>query len=380
MIEPEAVSALPRAELLVGGAAAFPCMLGLIDAAARSVALETYIFRADATGARFREALLRAVHRGVRVRLLVDAFGSLDLPDDYFDEFVAAGGAFRRFNPRRRLRLSFRNHRKLLCCDGAAVVGGLNIADEYDGDGLQRGWRDFALAVDGPVVSDLEASFDRLWTLAPFEAANVREFWQRRLRYEDSASHACAALYAGAGFRTRLFRHHLVADLRRAERCCAWVAYFLPSRRLGRALRACARRGRVELLLGAQTDVPAARWASEQHFPGYLRSRLRLYEYEPQVVHAKVLVVDDVVYLGSANLDVRSLRINYELLLRLESPPLATRLREQFATDLTHARPIDLETWRRGRTWWQRLRSYLAWLVLARLDPYVAERRLASLR
>lgn len=136
----------------------------------------------------------------------------------------------------------------------------------------------------------------------------------------------------------------------------------------------------MQIMLGAQSDVPMSRWASERHFTRLLRAQVRLYEYLPQILHTKAVVADDVVYMGSANLDVRSLRINFELLLRIQSPALAARLRAEFEDDTGRAREIQLQSWRRGRTWWHSARSYVAYQVLARLDPYVATRKLQSLQ
>lgn len=365
----------------MGGTVAYARMCALIADASEAVDLETYIYRPDATGDRFRACLVDAAVRGVRVRVLVDALGSDGLPDDYFDGLLAAGGEVRRFNPRRMLRFSFRNHRKLLRCDGRAVVGGLNIGDEYDGDGVERGWLDLAVEVSGPIVTTLAASFERMWHVAPFGRAELREFWGGRHSLPRVARPGgTELLLSGAGCPARDLRRRLAQDIRASRTCIAWVAYFLPSRRLGRAIRAAARRGNVRILLGALSDVAMSRWASERHFTPLLRSHARLYEFLPQVMHAKVVVTDDVVYIGSANLDVRSLRINFELLLRIPSIGLSHRLRAAFENDVGHAREIDLKSWRSTRTWWQSVRSYLSYVALARLDPYFATRRLRSLR
>jgi cardiolipin synthase len=366
--------------LLVGGTAAYARMCELIDGARDCVELETYIYKADGVGDRFRSCLIAAARRGVQARVLVDAFGSDDLPDEYFDELVAAGGEIRRFNPKRLLRLSFRNHRKLLRCDGRAVVGGLNIAAEYDGDGVERGWKDLAVEVSGPVVPMLAASFERMWRLAPFRRRDLRAFWGGRRLLRGSPSRDTELLLSGPGCRSDVLRGRLARDIRESARCLAWAAYFLPSRRIRRALRAAARSGDVRIMLAAQSDVPMARWASERHFTSLLRSHARLYEYLPQILHAKAVVADDVVYMGSANLDVRSLRINFELLLRIPSPALAARLRAEFDGDVDRAHEIQLQSWRRTRAWWHATRSYAAYLVLARLDPYIATRKLQSLR
>jgi cardiolipin synthase len=371
----------PQPELLVGGTAAYARMLALIDGARQGVELETYIYRPDAVGDRFRDCLVQAARRGVQVRVLVDAFGSDGLPDDYFDVFVAAGGQVRRFNPKRLLRLSFRNHRKLLRCDGRAIVGGLNIGDEYDGDGIERGWKDFAVEVSGPVVALLADSFERMWRLAPFGRADVRGFWRGRRALRRSAPGAATELLlSGPGCRSGVLRGRLARDIRESRRCIAWAAYFLPSRRIGRAIRAAARRGAVQIMLAAQSDVPMSRWASERHFTPLLRAHARLYEYLPQILHAKAVVTDEVVYMGSANLDVRSLLINFELLLRIPSAELAARLQVEFEEDVGRAQEIQLQSWRRTRAWWHSARSYVAYVLLARLDPYVATRKLQSLR
>ena len=371
----------PQSELLVGGTVAYARMCALIAGARESVELETYIYKPDAVGDRFRACLLHAARRGVRVRVLVDAFGSDGLPDDYFEDFLAAGGELRRFNPKRLLRLSFRNHRKLLRCDQRAIVGGLNIADEYDGNGVERGWKDLAVEVSGPVVTLLAESFERMWQLAPFGRAQMSGFWSGWRGYERTSPAAgTELLLSGPGCPSGDLRRRLARDIRESARCLAWAAYFLPSRRLGRAIRAAARRGDVRIMLAARSDVPMSRWASERHFTRLLRSRVRLYEYLPQVLHAKAVVTDDVVYMGSANLDVRSLRINFELLLRIPSAALAGRLEAEFGDDVGRAHEIQLQSWRRTRAWWHSARSYVAYVLLARLDPYVASRKLQSLR
>ena len=370
----------PAPELLAGGSAAYACMWRLVQHARTAVELETYIYEAGAVGDRFLAELTGAARRGVRVRVLVDAYGSDTLPQGYFAPLLAAGGELRWFNPKRLLRMSFRNHRKLLRADGEAVIGGLNIADTYDGDGLEAGWRDFAVRVDGPVVDSLAESFARMWDLSAFGRRDFRGFWRKGRRLAVGAQGQPELLLSGPGCPTAELRRRLLFDIRTARRILVWAAYFLPSRRIGAALRDAARRGEAEIMLGERSDVQVSRWASERLFTRFLRAGLRIYCYRPQVVHAKALVLDDVVYVGSSNLDVRSLLINYELLLRIPSAALAARLRAEFETDRRHADKLDLVRWRRGRRWWQSLRSYLAYQLLARLDPYLAARSLRSLR
>jgi cardiolipin synthase A/B len=377
---PAAAETPPTApELLAGGLEAYGRMWRMIEGARHAVDLETYIYRQGAVGDRFRQLLAAAAARGVRVRVLVDACGSNELPDRYFDPLERAGGEVRRFNPKRMLRFSFRNHRKLLRCDEGAVVGGLNIADEYDGDGVSRGWRDFAIAVASPVVGPPVESFERMWELASFGRESVSSFWRHRPRSVPAGPTAGQLLLSGPGCPSSELRRTLVSDIRGARSFRAWAAYFVPSRRIGVAIRSVARRGDAQVVLGARTDVPVSRWASERLFARFLRAGVRIHDYVPQIVHAKVLIIDDLVYVGSANLDVRSLRINYELLLRIRSSMLAERLREQFALDVARSNEVLPAEWRARRRWWRVLRSYLAWLLIVRVDPYVATRKLQSL-
>jgi cardiolipin synthase len=229
-------------------------------------------------------------------------------------------------------------------------------------------------------LTALRESFERMWDLAPFGRAEVRAFWLKRPRVSNAAPEVPQLLLSGPGCPTAELRRQLVADLRRSRRFRGWAAYFLPSRRVGAAIREAARRGDAAIMLGTRSDVPLSLWASERLFSKYLGAGLRIYRYRAQIVHAKALVVVDVVYVGSANLDVRSLLINYELLLRIPSRALAEALRQRFGDDVTRAGVLDAQRWRGERRWWQTLRSYIAHLLLARFDPYLATRNLSSLR
>src|SRR5690606_8645649 len=185
---------------------------------------------------RFRAALIAACLRGVRVQLLLDAFGSDEVAGGYWLELERQGGQLRWFNPLRLLRLSFRSHRKLLVADdAAAVVGGLNLADEYDGDGVSCGWRDLALELRGPGACALGESFAQMWALAAFAPANVRAF-ARACRPSKRDAQARMLLLTGPGCRISELRRRLYADLRVASRVTIHAAYFLPSRGLRRML------------------------------------------------------------------------------------------------------------------------------------------------
>src|SRR5258708_1348918 len=155
---------------LCNGQEVFPAMLAAIEAARTSVCFEAYIYSPGAIGLRFRDALIRARQRQARVQGLIDALGSFGLPTDFWKALTDAGGEVPWFNPLSMNRLGFRNHRKLLVCDGAvAFVGGFNIAPEYEGDGVTSGWCDLGLQIEGPLVGQLAKSFVDVFARAGFQ-------------------------------------------------------------------------------------------------------------------------------------------------------------------------------------------------------------------
>jgi cardiolipin synthase len=369
-----------RARWLASGAIALAAMEQAIDAAVRSVRLETYIFRAVGPGERLRSALIRAADRGVSVQVLIDSYGSEGLAVNFFDGLVAAGGDARMFNPAQLLRLSIRDHRKLLLCDETiAIVGGLNIGPEYDGDGVNSGWRDLALHLEGPIAQVLAQSFDRMFGLAPFSRPALRAF-ARHARRPLAGTDGIRVLTGGPGARGGELRRIIREDLRSARVVRIVAGYFLPPNRIRRELGRIHRRGGdVKVLVAGNTDVAIAKLAGRHLYPRLLASGVRIFEYRPQILHAKLLVLDDTVYVGSCNFDIRSLHINYELLLRLHWPGLATDARALFENDLTNSAPMDAERLRNELGWWERIRAAGAYWALARLDPLISQRQLRGL-
>ncbi|MDQ2640824.1 MAG: phospholipase D-like domain-containing protein [Pseudomonadota bacterium] len=350
-----------------------------IDASSSCVRLETYILREEGPATQLREALLRARARGVEVHMLLDAFGCEGVSAEFLAPLRDAGVKIAIFNPRRFLRRTLRNHRKLLACDGThAVIGGFNIAPEYAGDGVNVGWLDCGVYVSGPIVKALEKNFDALFDLAPFTPRAFRKYrrdmrhgWRLRVASEGPVE----AVHSGPGLPRGVLGYMLRRDLAGAVNVAIASAYFLPSTLLRRRLYRAARgTGRVRVLLAGKTDVPISRLAAERLYTKLLGRRVRVFEYQPQIMHAKVVVMDSIVWAGSGNLDRRSLSINYELLLRFDWPELAEDARAWFAHALRHSRMVRLNRWRRGRSVWRRLASEVAWLLLARLDPLIARR------
>jgi len=155
----------------------------------------------------------------------------------------------------------------------------------------------------------------------------------------------------------------------------------VPGFRLRRALRTVARRGgNVELLLAGRTDVPLAQSAARSLYGSLLKAGIRIWEYQPQVLHSKLTIIDDAVFVGSANLDARSLSINYELTVHLRDPILTDAADAIFNSDLAHARAVTFDGWRASRTWLTRLRGAWARFLLARVDPWLARRQIRRIR
>jgi cardiolipin synthase len=356
-------------------------MLSAIESARATVRLESYIFKAGGPGDRFREVLGAAAARGVRVCVLLDSFGSSDLPSTYWDGLRAAGGEAGFFNPLALQRIAFRDHRKLLVVDeDRAVVGGFNIAPEYEGDGVQRGWRDLGVELEGPAARCLAASFDVLWDHRAFRHPRGLRLRRSRLKRLLRECGSTEVMAIGPGLGRNAFRTSLFRSLRTAREVRIAAAYFLPGFRLRRALARVVRRGgRVQLLLAGKSDVAIAHAAGHTFYRGLLRAGVEIAEYQPQVLHAKLAIVDGAVFVGSSNLDARSLHINYEVMVRLNDSTLAAEGRAIFAADWARARSITREAWRHSRGWAERWAGAVARFLLTKVDPWLARRQLRRL-
>ncbi|MBA4149192.1 MAG: hypothetical protein H0X66_13845 [Verrucomicrobia bacterium] len=356
-------------------------MLDAIDAAQHSVRLEMYIFHQSPIGEDFLRALVTASNRGVRVKVMLDALGSMLLPESFWAALKENGGELRWFNPLNMSRFGFRDHRKILVCDQkVAFIGGFNIATEYLGDGVNTGWRDLGMKIYGPLVEELSEAFDQMFSIADFRQkrfSRLRRSRQQRLVKTDEAE----LLLSAPGRQRNPIKKAIIADLKKAKRVQIICAYFLPTWNLRRELTAVARRGgQVQLILPGKSDVPLSQAASRSLYRRVMQSGVEIYEYGPQILHAKLIIVDDIVYAGSANLDMRSLHLNYELLVRIADADLAAEARKIFTKDLTHSVRIDPDEWRASRTYWIRLRQRWAYFILARLDPLITRHQIRQLR
>ena len=352
-------------------------MLTAIGAARRSVELEIYIYADDEIGRQFLDALTQAARRGALVRVLADAYGSFMLSKSFFEPLIQAGGEVRFFNPLRFSRFGVRNHRKLLLCDRqTAFLGGANVCDCHSGDGISQGWFDLMVKIeDAELAARLADEFEQTFANAAYAHGRFRRLraFRRFRRRTDETQIFAVRPGRGAGS----FQRALHQELAVAQSADFIVPYFLPSRRLRKLLRQIVQRGgRVRLILPAHCDVPLARAAGLIYYARLLRGGVEIYEYQPQILHAKLCIADEKVFAGSSNLDVRSFNMNYELMLRFTDTATVTGAKEIFSEALKRSRRIELKEFRRSQNFWQRWKNYWAHFLVARIDPLLGLRQI----
>ena len=361
-----------RLDLLVGGADFFPALIAACDAARHEVHLETYIFVVDQAGLAVADALKRAAGRGVATRLLIDGFGSKHLPVAFVAELRAAGVEVLFYRPEspfwriRRSRLR-RLHRKLAVIDARlAFVGGINIIDDLDGDGLEAPRLDFAVRVEGPLVSDIRAAVRHLWNQHAWSRVGrmpVMPEWTQG--DEQPAGRQKAEFLCRDNFRRRRDIESGYLDALRSARLEVFIAnaYFLPGRRFRHALVEAARRGtRVVLLVQGHSDHPLFRAATRTLYAHFLENGIEIFEYRASEMHAKVAVVDGHwATLGSSNIDPFSLLLAREANVVVHDRRFAIELIAAIESALHDgSQRIHRMAWRR-LSWWRRAKSWLAY-------------------
>ncbi len=384
-----------RITLLENGEGFYPRVFESIGAAEHEVMLETFILFDDKVGRELQQALLRAAGRGAEVHVLVDGWGSPDLPPSFMQPLIEAGVKLRSFEPAQRLfgaRINVlrRMHRKLVVVDGRrAFVGGINYSVDHLADFGPLAKQDYAVEIEGPLVGQIHA-FCHASLATPQPA---RRMWLQRWRERragdddlglaadpDSADAATAQGGVRAAFVTRdnhshrndIERHYRAAVRSASQRVLIANAYFFPGYRLLRDLRRAARRGvQVDLVLQGRPDMPWVQRASELLY-GYLaRAGVQLHLYAERPLHGKVAVVDDRwATVGSSNLDPTSLSLNLEANVVVRDPAFAVQLRERIE-HLMQQRCERVQMPTPGP-----LRS--AWIALRSLIVYHAMRHFAA--
>jgi cardiolipin synthase len=333
--------------LYADGASAYQAMQQAIAQARHHVHLETFILQPDAAGQEFLSLLTQKARAGVEVRLLYDAMGSLRLRPRHVQALRDAGGkvsAFLPVNPlRRRFQVNLRNHRKILVVDGCVgFVGGLNIGEEYLGRVPRFGfWRDAHVRLEGPAVHQLQGVFAEDWNFATGEYLDNADNRPARMPYFPDCPPAgdvpVQIVHSGPDQDLKTIREiYLAAILRARQR--VWIAspYFVPDAGLRDALRLAAYLGIDVRFLGLfQPDKWIPYYAARYYWEEMLAAGVQIYQYTRGMMHAKVLIVDDCwASVGTANMDNRSLHLNFEVNSLFYSPRIAAALEAAFRRDL----------------------------------------------
>jgi cardiolipin synthase len=360
-------------EVLTNGEAYYEAELEAIAKAEHSVNLEAYIFRKGEVTRRFLAALAERARAGVQVNVVLDAVGSFATWRRYFDDLATAGGRVFFYHPIRwhtLPRINNRTHRELIIVDGkVAFLGGAGFADHWllahGRKKRNRRWRDTMFRVEGEAVLDLQSTFaENFLETAGEMLSDVRYFPASGSDGGTLALVVRGTPSAGRSSRTRMLFQALIAGAQKSIQITS--PYFLPDRsaraELGRAIR---ERG-VEVTIvtpGRQTDHLITRVTSRRLYGSLLRAGARIYEYQPTMIHTKMMVVDGLwSVVGSTNFDARSFGINDEVNLVTRDAGIAARLGEDFAADLAESRLQTYRRWYR-RPLFERAYEWLGWLL-----------------
>lgn len=361
--------------LLQNGAAYFPAIAAAFEQARHEIYLETYIYKNDATGQRIADALIRAARRGVKVYVLIDGYGSSDLPRDMLDRLRKGGVKTLVFRPKispwtlRRKRLR-RMHRKIVVVDRViAFVGGINIVDDSEPTGDITSRYDYAVAVEGPLVDVIHLSARRLWTMVAWNKFHKGTVRNRALPVATSTGGSMSAAFLMRdNFRHRrdIEAAYMLAIKQAKSEIILAHAYFLPGLDFRHALVSAARRGvRVVLLLQGKVEYLLEHYASRALYGNFLDAGIEIYEYRTGFLHAKVAVIDGHwATVGSSNIDPFSLLLSREANVVVEDKAfgaiLAQSLKNAVAADCQR---ILADNWKQQRAG-LRFVSWLSYGVL----------------
>jgi cardiolipin synthase len=332
---------------LVNGNQIFPAMLGAIRSAKHSISFETYVFQDGEIARQFTEALAERAQSGVKVHAILDAQGTQKMGRQNLERLRDAGVEVAKYHsilwpdPR---RYNNRTHRKLLIVDGKiGFVGGVGIADLWSGNAdSPRHWRDNHYKVIGPVVAQLQASFVTSWLKIRGEVLHGADYFPP---LASTGPYLAQAIRSGAR-NENLDLMYLLAIASAKTTLRIENAYFLPDDLMRKELTEAAKRGvKVEIVVpGKKIDQKLVRWASRRHWPELIRAGVRIFEYQPTMVHVKLMIVDDIfVSVGSGNFDNRSIRLNDEANLDVLDRNFAGQQTRLFESDKKQCREGTLD-------------------------------------
>ena len=285
---------------------------------------QTYIVDDDDTGRRIVKALIKAARKGVRVYFLLDAYGGGSFSKDLINKLEDAGVLFRKFSPglmTKGFRLSLRLHHKVLLVDGSlAIIGGMNVADRYHGTPEMKEWLDFGIMIKGPECAHILNIVKRLWNRAFISRSDrAMESVHKQLVYSDDVN---VKVLENNWYRNKIeiLKSYRYALKHSQDRMIMMASYFLPGRNERKLMRNASRRGvNIIIVLSAESDAPVFKRATNFLYDFILRNNIRIYEYLPSTLHAKVATVDGKwSTIGSYNLnhlsDYGSVEMNADIL------------------------------------------------------------------
>ncbi len=340
-----------RYDVLTNGDQIFPAMLEAIRGAKRRISFETYIYDVGEVARQFTSALEEAARRGVRVNLVVDSVGASGMETEDIKRLEAAGcriGAFNALKWYNLEEVNYRTHRKILVVDGeVGFTGGAGIADHWLGNAQDKNhWRDTQIQMRGPIVRIVEAAFYENFIET---AGAVTPELDDTTPDTDESGRSFALRSSPTGGSNDLKRLYLLAIASARRSLDITTPYFVPDESSEWSLQEAVTRGvKVRILVeGDITDAMPVKYASRNVYDRLLSMGIEIYEYQPTMMHTKVVVVDGAWSMfGSANFDNRSLELNDELNVAVSDRDLARRLLDDFERDLRVSSRLDLARWR----------------------------------
>ncbi len=341
-----AASTATKVDVLVGGAACFDALLEAVAGATHHLHVEYYIFEPDGIGTRLRDALVERAKAGVRVRLLLDAIGSAALNRRFLAPLHDAGVEVAWFHPARlrwlwRPRMNLRNHRKLVVIDGVlGFTGGINITDDQDERAKPgQAFHDLHLRLEGEVVRWLQLAFLEDWNYATRIALRDQRLWPELPRGDILAQ----VVPAGPDSPWEAIHRLQVEAIHQANRR-VWLVtpYFVPGEAARMALGSAALRGLdVRVVMPRISDSRIVSAAARSYYDELIAAGVRVFEYQPCMLHTKALLVDDdTCLLGSANFDHRSFRLNFELSVLLHDRRLGETMEREMQENLARSAEV----------------------------------------
>ncbi len=355
----------------VTGADRLSAVLRIIETAKSCLRLFFYIFGDDETSNIVREALIDARNRGVEVSLLIDGFGNGDRSDSAYAPLIEAGVVFARFHSAWGRRYLLRNHQKIVVADDQrALVGGSNIVGHYFADDPDGGsWHDLYVSIEGPAARRLALYHEALKSWMLGSRKSLRTLTQILTEHSDTSG-PIRWMMGGPFQRLSPLTRAIKRDLHGTRRLDMIQAYFSPNwgmlRRLART--GVRKGGHARVITAARSDNSVTIAAARHCYRRLLRSGVEILEYQPQMLHMKLIVADEIVYIGSANFDMRSLYINAEIMVRIVDKAFADQMRKLIEAHVPYSEAITPQLHKSRSGLFARTKWLLSYFLVSSVD------------